>query len=166
MRNIGKTATLITFILVLILLTGETVWAFCLQHGMTKTCIVCRKNPRQDRPPDYKCEIIADPDPPGDRQFGDHGIAKFVIGKSGVKIREIDNKYTSLPPGWTGQICLTMDGNELHMIPEAPILKENRWPFSFSVESDSEGLFEWHTIEFKTRLILEQGHIIIEDPQQ
>jgi hypothetical protein len=174
-RNIAKAATLLSLIAMLVLVMGEAAWAFCLRYTDEESCFLCYQDPPESN--NWRCDISYDKDPPGSTSpFGLYGIAKYVIGKSGVTISPnvqppvtITDVQPPVPWGFVlvpGGPPPAMPGNELHLIPDQVITEDvvrrlkAPWSFRFSVDKDTEGLFVWYSLEHQTRRILDRAHII------
>jgi len=171
--NIAKAATMLGLIATLLLVTGEAAWAFCLKYTNQESCFLCYQDPPDSN--NWRCDISYDKDPPGSTSpFGLYGIAKYVIGKSGVTISNVQPPVTIIngqPAPWEvvaipGGPPPAMPGNELHLIPDQVITEDvvrrlkAPWSFRFSVDKDTEGLFVWYSLEHQTRRILDRAHII------
>jgi hypothetical protein len=173
-RSIIKAATMLSLIAMLVLVTGEAAWALCLRYGDTPDCFLCSQEPPDSN--NWICDIKHDPDPPdAPSAFGLFGIAKYVIGKSGVTIspnvqppvtiineQPVPWKFVLVPGGPQP----ALPGNELHLIPDQVITEDvvrrlkAPWSFRFSVDKDTEGLFVWYSLEHQTRRILNRAHVI------
>jgi hypothetical protein len=132
MRTIGKTAALITLIVILSPIMGASVWAFRL------ACCPWRIEHQPGQPTG-------------------NGVTAFVIVSEGATITNVKP-----PLNWRAELCPTRSGNALHLFPPAPIREQEvaRWALSFDSNELEPTKFLMYTIELGTQRQLELQNAI------